>query len=545
MHASHSISALPFRRNHVSSLVALVLGLAPAAGFAATTWPISSCEDDGTPGTLREVIKAVTTLTGDSVDLAFCSGSTISLQTGAIEIKQDDLTLVGPGAANLQVDGAKLPYYTQGDYRIFTHTGAGTLTLQSLGVTHGHVYHAADALVSDGGCIFSNANVELDDVTVTKCSAYSGKNYARGGALLAYGVVTLKHSTLSANAAISPDTYAKGGAVWAKGDVSLFQSHAIGNAVTSSSAIGGAVYANTLSLSYSMLSGNSATAPQGLGFAYAGGADTLDSFSCDYSTIDGNSANGDATVSVGGGVWSHGDATIKRCTISNNHSDGAVGGLAFVDFNSSAHTVEVRHSTISGNTAGSVVGGMSSFFSTTRIYNSTIAFNTAVSGTVAGPSPYYGPGLALSSKDAAMVATLGSSLLSNNTYGAGIEVDLTTATTALHPITFNASPANNLVRNYLANGLPDDTIAKACPLLGPLRDNGGPTKTHALLSSSVAIDAGNNFNGDDQDQRGLASDVKPFPYPRVSILFADIGAYEVNQDDIVFNSAFEGCVDLN
>ena len=159
-------AAMPFRRNGVSSLIALVLGLSPAAALAAaTTWPISSCEDDGTPGTLREVIKAVTTLSGDSVDLAFCSGSTISLQTGAIEIKQDDLALVGPGAANLQVDGAKLPYYSQGDYRIFTHTGGGTLTLQAFGITHGHVYHAADGLASDGGCIFSNGNIELDDVT--------------------------------------------------------------------------------------------------------------------------------------------------------------------------------------------------------------------------------------------------------------------------------------------------------------------------------------------------------------------------------------------
>ncbi|MEZ6086558.1 MAG: choice-of-anchor Q domain-containing protein [Pirellulaceae bacterium] len=29
-------------------------------------------------------------------------------------------------------------------------------------------------------------------------------------------------------------------------------------------------------------------------------------------------------------------------------------------------------------------------------------------------------------------------------------------------------------------------------LLGPLADNGGPTPTHALLTGSPAIDAGNN-----------------------------------------------------
>jgi hypothetical protein len=37
-----------------------------------------------------------------------------------------------------------------------------------------------------------------------------------------------------------------------------------------------------------------------------------------------------------------------------------------------------------------------------------------------------------------------------------------------------------------------------------------------------------------QDQRGVT-------YPRESGLKADAGAYEVDQDDIVHNSGFEGC----
>src|SRR5207237_3841361 len=39
------------------------------------------------------------------------------------------------------------------------------------------------------------------------------------------------------------------------------------------------------------------------------------------------------------------------------------------------------------------------------------------------------------------------------------------------------------------------------PMLGALADNGGPTKTRALLSGSPAIDAG-NANGFATDQRG-------------------------------------------
>jgi hypothetical protein len=546
MNALPSVATPHVRRNAVSSMIAMVLGLSPAVTLAAASWPVTSCEDDGTPGTLRSVIAAGTTASGDTVDLSalVCTDSLISLQTGAIEIKQDDLTLIGPGAAALQVDGAKLPY-TEGDYRIFTHTGTGKLTLQALGVAHGHVYHAGDGNPARGGCIYSAASVQLDDAAVTKCSAYSAKNYVRGGALIAYGDVTVNHSTLSANSATSINSYAQGGGVWAKGNVSLFHAQAIGNAVTTQDtfpALGGGIFANgDLSLSYSTLSGNSAAAQayQGSG----GGADVYGGFSCGYSTIDGNSALGNSKATSGGGGWIHGNATIKRCTISNNHSDGVAGGVLFADFIPGPHTVDMRHSTISGNSAGTVVGGMASSFSSTLLYNTTIAFNSAVYGT--GGAYSYGPGLALSAYSAAITATLSSSLLSNNTYGAGIEMDLTAAATILHPITFNSSPANNLIRSYLASGLPDDTIAKSCPLLGPLRDNGGPTRTHALLSGSAAIDVGNNVNGDDQDQRGLATDSIPYLYPRVSNLVADIGAYEVNQDDITFNNGFDGCPDLN
>jgi hypothetical protein len=56
------------------------------------------------------------------------------------------------------------------------------------------------------------------------------------------------------------------------------------------------------------------------------------------------------------------------------------------------------------------------------------------------------------------------------------------------------------------------------PLLGPLQDNGGPTFTHALLPGSPAINAGDNTDAPEFDQRGL---------PRVTGPRIDIGAYEV------------------
>jgi hypothetical protein len=70
-----------------------------------------------------------------------------------------------------------------------------------------------------------------------------------------------------------------------------------------------------------------------------------------------------------------------------------------------------------------------------------------------------------------------------------------------------------------------------CPLLGPLRDNGGPTRTHALYSRSPAIDAGGGTPN--YDQRGSG-------YARKAGAGIDIGAYEV-QADVVFTGGFEGC----
>jgi hypothetical protein len=76
----------------------------------------------------------------------------------------------------------------------------------------------------------------------------------------------------------------------------------------------------------------------------------------------------------------------------------------------------------------------------------------------------------------------------------------------------------------------------ACPLLGPLRDNGGLTKTHALLSGSPGIDAGSNISPDLPYDQRLAPNVRDNGFP-------DIGAYEI-QAEIIFASGMDGCTAL-
>jgi hypothetical protein len=106
--------------------------------------------------------------------------------------------------------------------------------------------------------------------------------------------------------------------------------------------------------------------------------------------------------------------------------------------------------------------------------------------------------------------------------------------------------ADNLIRIRTAN-IPSNTMLEfACPHLGPLRDNGGRTATHALMSDSPAIDAGDSLKVSDFDQRGSLVNNGVLDYLRISSRagdppLADIGAYEVQRDDVLFTADFEGC----
>ncbi|HEY6986072.1 MAG TPA: choice-of-anchor Q domain-containing protein, partial [Rhodanobacteraceae bacterium] len=86
--------------------------------------------------------------------------------------------------------------------------------------------------------------------------------------------------------------------------------------------------------------------------------------------------------------------------------------------------------------------------------------------------------------------------------------------------------ARNLVGFSLLD-LPGDTL-RIDPLLQPLAYNGGPTRTHALLVGSAALDAGNDVVGLSNDQRGVG-------HPRTIGSAPDIGAFELDPDAIFAN----------
>jgi len=553
----HPVASPRTRSKPLAACIAALCGLSASTAMATgTIWDVTSCNDDNGPGTLRAIINAAAN--GDIVNLSSAPCNTITLAAGntAIPVPRDNLRIQTTGNDHITIDGSALQSGPTSGLasRIFSHLGTGTLTLQGVTLTGGHVYPIA--VGASGGCIRSPGNVELINSTVTSCSAQSAapatsKLKVYGGAIYASGNVTLTGSTVSDNSATSANYIVKGGGIFAGGNVLATHSVISGNYGKGAGTLGGGIHARTgsITLSYSTISGNTMKSVSVDHGAYGGGIYTPSGgLTASYSTISGNSVLNGAGFAAGGAIYTHGSLTLRKSTISDNYSSVAIGGIAaFLLGSANTNHFYMLASTVSGNSSGGLVGGIGVNSATTKIYNSTIAFNTAAGATA--NSEVYGPGLTLNAAYGPISATLSSNLISNNTYDTGIEADLTTANSSTHAITFNAAPANNFIRtSYVpasaASQLPDDTLTGSCPLLGTLRNNGGPTLTHALLSGSVAIDHGNNAKNLKEDQRGVLVDAMPFKYPLPSGAVADIGAYEVTQADIVFNGAFDGCPDL-
>ena len=477
----------PVRRTPLAACLAAILCLtASATAAAATTWTVDTCDDadtgSGTTGSLRHA--AANAASGDTIDMSALACSTISLTTGGggtIVLPQADITLIGPGKDALTIEN--------GSDRVFRHDGlGGTLAVKNLTVANGYL-HPSAGISADGGCIRSNGKVYLSHAAVRSCRASAVGASARGGGIYALSDVFAKYSDITGNVA----THTGGGLGGGGGIYTAGLAGPIGPNDPNSQVI----------LASSTLSGNSASTGMG------GGLRAFHSVSVIASTISGN------TAVFGGGVY-----------MQDNLS-------------SASDTFTLLNSTVSGNLGTLRVGGVQTNAGTIHVYNATVAFNTAGSATGSG-SRHYAPGLTISDSGADgtttfKAVTLQSSIFSNNTYSNPVATADDIGVAKFTSGSVNSTPtngSNNLAFATTIIGLPNTLTRGVCPQLQPLRDNGGPTQTHALFAGSPAIDAGNTLATGIGifDQRGQA---------RVSGATADVGAYEVQQGDFVFSDGFE------
>ncbi|HEY2396948.1 MAG TPA: choice-of-anchor Q domain-containing protein [Rudaea sp.] len=389
----------------------------------------------------------------------------------------------------------------------------------------------------DGGGIFNNGFLTLTGCVVSDNSAANGY---RGGGIFSTEVLYFNQSTLSTNhaqdgAGIYSDFYASLSYCSLSGNTtqlygvggginndsgSFFIDHCTLSANVGDEEGGGIFNYGSLHISYSTLSGNTATKLGGGGI-YSSGELTLE-----HSTVSGN------TAPVGGGIESSYTGTVSQSTISGNAAHpyatapGNGGGIYASD-----GVLTVTNSTIALNTADADGGGIYTELgadTNVNIYSSTVAYNDA---------------------DHVRDGGLGGGIFITGSGGNGVNLYNTVVagnTMSNSPIyddcdTVSGGTLKTHARNLFGttDGCVIATVSGSyetlTPLasLGALQNNGGPTQTIALLAGSNAID-GTSVTGSTCFDASAQLLVDQRDYPRSGA--CDVGAFEY---DDIFIDGFE------
>ena len=188
----------------------------------------------------------------------------------------------------------------------------------------------------------------------------------------------------------------------------------------------------------------------------------------------------------GGGIHNHGTATVRNSTFSDN--EASQGGGIFND-----GTLTVINSTFSDNSAG-LGGGIDN---TGGLDHGALL--TVINSTFSGGSAEFGGGISNNDGGGLQMpgtTTLQNTIMANSSSGGDCDG---TIGDGGYNLSSDASCGFSAANNSIS-GVP--------PMLGDLVDNGGPTKTIALLMGSPAINAIPQSTNDcgtevTSDQRGV------------------------------------------
>jgi Right handed beta helix region len=379
-----------------------------------------------------------------------------------------------------------------------------------------------------------SATLALEDVTIS-----GGSVAGNGGGIEALGNLTVTSSTISGNTAggngggINDDNSAGDSVTVSRSAISGNTAGGNGGGIND---VSGQYDGNngTLTVSQSAVSGNTASGD-------GGGVDA-------FGTISDSTFTGNAALD-GGGIYNEdgANATVEDSTIDANTASDAGGGL----YLSAANLLD---STVSGNTADGNGGGV---FTNADFYgdfpyleHDTITLNDGQSGS----------GLSIDNtfdtQSDSGVVSVGDSIISGNE-GSQTDGDTNVGTvdnatgfgTYVFSMGYNLLGFSTVTGEDPAIGFfggPGDQRGTSVPgvgylgvnaWLGPLRSNGGPTKTQLPGHGSTAIDAGDNtLSGNPvasppppapaTDQRGLPRVVTLPGYPDLTD-GTDIGAVEL------------------
>jgi len=327
-----------------------------------------------------------------------------------------------------------------------------------------------NVIISGGGNLgvfFVPAGVKLNLNKLTIANAAGGF-----GAIENEGTLTVTNSTFSGNNGFDAGGIGNGG-----GTVTVRNSTFSGN---SSQRDGGGIAneAGTLTVRNCKFTSNTGT--------YGGGITNITLYNSPATlTVNNSTFSGNSAQIDGGGIENDaGTLTVTNSTFSGNTGYSEAGGIE-----NDGGTATVTNSTFFGNTGIYVGGGIENYLGTLTVINSTL------SGNISGE----GGGLAASSPSTSRLVNTIVVNSCSNPYGGLMD------------------GGGNL--NWPAGrGCPGINVD---PMLDPsgLQNNGGPTKTLALLAGSPAAPASapQTSNCPIRDQRGFP---RPFASP------CSIGAYE-------------------
>ncbi len=213
------------------------------------------------------------------------------------------------------------------------------------------------------------------------------------------------------------------------------------------------------------------------------------------TTIIGTSISNN-TAEHGGGIWSGGPLSIVRSTVSANAATN--GGGIYIEHDA----VILAQSTISGNTAlqGGGVGGSSGSLS---LRSTTLTSNFA---SLIGGGVSFGGSVSAAN-----------SILAGNSAPVFYDCDGPVFTSYGHNVSSGCLASTTDIVVSVAQFFAE--------VIEPtLKNNGGPTMTHALIERGRAVDAG-YCPGETVDQRGFA---RPYDDTRMAnaVDGCDIGAFE-------------------
>ncbi len=495
------------------------------------------------------------------------AGARITL-TSALPVINKTVHIIGPGRDALTIDAAASAAVSR---RIFDFSG-GKSSVTGLTLTGGYI------LSGNGGAIRigDGAEIALTDVMITGNQTNPGdggalaavgskltlssvdfyRNHSEGPAKGNGGAIRIDDGTLTIDGGTFRENSGyNGGALYAiNSPVAVSNASFINDSVVSpGSNYGGAIYYDmdkgSLTLNSVQMTGNAAR--------YAGGgifvATGKTEITITNSVFSRNTAvSGSGSIFYGGGAIARrggtGASLIKSSQFLDNESPSGGGAMVLLDEealrlenvymagNRSRGTggavytnapFEIINSTFSQNVAlpyegasfsagGAIVSGSG------RIVSSTFSFNSATSGGgaifgngieilnstfVGNSSTTYGGAVGTVSGG---TYTIQNSLFAGNTSGGQPSSCATAAPGTVTSLGNNLSDDN--CGAFTASG---DKRGMDAKVDMELKNNGGPTLTHALLQGSPAIDAANSATCPATDQRGAQ---------RVGT--CDIGAFE-------------------